>query len=917
MLQGWVILIVALAYLGVLFAIAAWGDRRARSGNSLIANPYIYTLSIAVYCTAWTFYGSVGRAATSGVGFLPIYLGPTLMAVLWWFVLRKIIRISKAHRITTIADFVSSRYGKDPVLGGLVTVIAVVGIMPYISLQLKAISTSFTILLQYPDIIMPSELGAVSFVSDTAFYVALMLAAFTILFGTRSIDATEHHEGMVAAVAFESVVKLVAFLAVGIFVTYGLYDGFGDIFQRAHELPDLAHLFTLGGDNLGYGSWASLMLLSMMAIMFLPRQFQVTVIENKSEDHLRTATWLFPLYLLAINVFVLPIAFGGLLHFPDGSVDADTFVLTLPMAERREGLALLVFIGGLSAATAMVIVATIALSTMVCNDLVMPLVLRFRGLGIIDRIRVRSLLLGIRRSAIVAILLLGYSYYRLVGESYALVAIGLVSFAAAAQFAPVILGGLYWTGGSRRGALAGLSGGFAVWAYTLVLPSFTLSGWLPESFIDLGPFGLTLLRPYEMFGLSGFDIYSHSVFWSLLTNVGLFVGVSLADRQTALERTQAALFVDVFRYSGEVTGPQFWRGTASLPDLRALVARFVGRRRADSQFAEYAEARGIELAGMEEASPGLVNFAERLLAGSIGAASARVMVSSVVKEEPLGIGEVMEILTETSQVIEHSRQLELKSAQLERATAELREANQRLTELDRMKDNFLSAVTHELRTPLTSIRSFSEILYDNPDIETTQRGEFLGIIVGETERLTRLINEVLDLARLEADEADWRLEEFDLATVLRDALAATGQLFVERAVVLEVEMPDSAPPVLIDRDRVMQVLINLLSNAAKFAPSDGGRVAVGLEAERTGLKVAVQDNGPGIEKQDLTLIFEKFRQAGDTLTEQSMGSGLGLTICREIVEYFGGRIWAESTPGEGATFCFTIPYAECLAEARS
>src|SRR5574337_297638 len=480
MLRGWVIVLASFAYLGVLFAIAYWGDKRAEAGRSIIANPYIYALSLAVYCTTWTFYGSVGRAASSGIGFLPVYLGPTLMVALWWYVWRKVIRISKTYRITSIADFIATRYGKSQALGGLVTVIAVVGVIPYISLQLKAISSSFTILLHYPRIVMPAKAVALPFVQDSALYIAMMLAAFAILFGTRHLDAAERHEGLVAAIAFESVVKLLAFLAVGAFVTFGVYGGFGEIFTLASERHGLGALLTVPRAAGSYGTWAFLTVLSMLSIMFLPRQFQISVVENVDENHLAKAIWLFPLYLLLINLFVLPLALGGLMLFPEGGVDADTFVLTLPMSLRKQGLTLFAFIGGLSAGTGMVIVETIALSTMVCNDLVMPVLLRQRWLRINERQDVSGLLIGIRRLAIGAILILGYIYFRAAGEAYALVAIGLISFAAVAQFAPAILGGIYWRGATRSGAIAGLSAGFAVWAYTLALPSFAKSGWLPR-----------------------------------------------------------------------------------------------------------------------------------------------------------------------------------------------------------------------------------------------------------------------------------------------------------------------------------------------------------------------------------------------------------------------------------------------------
>src|SRR6266852_6320194 len=574
MLTAPVIVIASFAYVGVLFAIAFYGDKRADAGRSIIANPYIYALSLAVYCTTWTFYGSVGRAATSGIGFLPIYLGPTLMAALWWYVMLKIIRISKQNRITSIADFIASRYGKSQILGGLVTIIAVVGIIPYIALQLKAISSTFLIVLQYPALATPENQSAPLFLGDNTFYIAMLLAAFTILFGTRHLDATERHEGLVAAIAFESLVKLLAFIAVGLFVTFWLYDGFGDIFGRAGQTPQLSALLTLGGESGGYATWASLTFLSVAAVMLKTNQFQVTVVENVDERHLTKAIWLFPLYLLAINIFVLPITFGGLLHFPDGTVDADTFVLTLPIAERQPWLALFAFIGGLSAATGMVIVETIALSTMVCNDLVMPVLLRLRALRLTERRDLSGLLLGIRRGAIVLILVLGYLYFYLAGEAYALVSIGLISFSAVAQFAPAIIGGIFWKGGTRTGALCGLLAGFAVWLYTLLLSALARSGWLPIGLLEQGPFGIELLKPLQLFGLGGLDQISHAMIWSMIANVGAYFAVSLSAAPSAAEHRQASLFVDVFRH--EAGGARFWRGTASVPDLYSLLARFLG-----------------------------------------------------------------------------------------------------------------------------------------------------------------------------------------------------------------------------------------------------------------------------------------------------------------------------------------------------
>ncbi len=919
MLNDTVIVGSSFAYLGLLFAIAYYADKRADAGRPIIGSGYIYSLSLAVYATAWTFYGSVGRAASDGVGFLPIYIGPTLMIALWWVVMRKILRISKQNRITSLADFIASRYGKSALLGGLVTVIAVIGILPYISLQLKAISSSYSILVQYPQISMPAQAGTVTIFSDTAFWIALILAAFTIAFGTRHLDAAEHHQGMVAAIAFESLVKLLAFLAVGIFVTFSVYDGFGDLFGRAAQVPRLNAMLTpFEGVAGGYATWVWLTVLSMMAIMFLPRQFQVTVVENLDESHLKKAIWLFPLYMLAINVFVLPIAFGGLLRFPEGGVDADTFVLTLPMAQKQELLALLVFIGGLSAATGMVIVETIALSTMVCNDLVMPVLLRLRGLRLNERPDLTGLLLSIRRGAIVTILLLGYLYFKLAGEAYALVSIGLISFAAVAQFAPVVLGGIFWKGGTRRGALCGLVGGFVVWFYTLLLPAIARSGWVPDGLLEHGPWGIELLKPLALFGLSGLDQITHSMIWSMITNVGLYVGVSLAASPSAEEHRQASLFVDVFKQTGESGGARFWRGTASVPQLYSLLARFMGVPFADETFREYAKARNARWP--EEglvADADLVHFVEMQLAGAIGAASARVMVASVAKEEALSTEEVREILDEASQVVAYSHQLEQKSRELEAATGELRAANERLKELDRMKDDFVSTVTHELRTPLTSIRAFTQILFENPDVELEQRTKFLGIITKETERLTRLINQVLDVAKLESGNAEWHESRVDMAELVGDTVTGMSQVFEERSIQVQMRLPPAVAPVLADVDRIIQVMLNLLSNAAKFCAPQHGRIDISLSEQGGMLRVDVRDNGPGIHPEDQQVIFDKFRQVGDTLTEKPHGSGLGLHISRQIVEHFGGRMWVESVPGAGACFSFTLPIDRTAHAAAS
>ncbi|BBO87363.1 sensor histidine kinase [Desulfosarcina ovata] len=900
MLATETIIFVSLCYIGVLFGIAYYGDMRADAGRSIISNPYTYALSLAVYCTAWTFYGSVGRATSAGPSFLTIYLGPTLMTTLGWLVLKKIIRISKTHRITSIADFIGSRYGKSMTLGGLVTVIAVLGIVPYISLQLKAISTSFLLIHQYPSLKPYTHPVSISVLSDTTFYVALLLAIFATLFGTRNLEAAERHEGLVAAIAFESIVKLVAFLAVGIFITYFIFDGFRDIATRAMAFPELRLLMTLPENVGAFSSWLAHIFLSMMAIVFLPRQFQVMVVENVNETHLTKAIWMFPLYLLAINLFVLPVAFAGLLTFGALQHDPDMFVLALPMANGQLSLGLLVFIGGMSAATGMVILETVALSTMICNDLVMPALLHLPFLKLAQRKDLSSILLSIRRLSIVLVLLMGYAYFHFAGEYYTLVSIGLVSFAAVAQFAPAMLIGIFWKGGTKTGALLGLVAGFSVWAYTLFLPTLASAGLIPKDFLANGPYGIAMLKPFELFGLNVFDRITHAVFWSMLANIGCYLSGSLFSRPSAIEHTQAAMFVDVYRYVGRVHDSSFWRGTAYLPDLVLMLERFLGRERTEASLDSYAMSHGIDREQALTRDPGLVNHIERMLAGAIGSAAARVMVASLVKEEPLGLEEVMDILDETRQTIIYSQELE-------RTTAELRAANQRLQELDRMKDDFISTVSHELRTPLTAIQSLAEILRDYPETPPDRQHEFSGIIISETQRLTRLITQVLDFQKLESGRSRWQITRVDLKEVVEDAVSATGQLVADKKIDLRLHLPHASRPVDGDRDKLIQALINLISNAVKFCDPDQGRIDISLKYGDQQLTLAVTDNGIGIRESDQKQIFDKFQQVVDPSRGRPAGTGLGLAITRQIIEYHHGELNVKSEPGKGATFYFTLP----------
>jgi len=639
MLQGWFVATVALAYLGALFAIAYVGDRRAARWRAGRWQPTIYALSLAVYCTSWTFYGSVGLAATSGFEFLPIYIGPALMFLAAYPVLRRIVRVGKTQNSTSVADFVAARYGKSQGLAALVSFVAMVGVIPYIALQLKAVSASFEVLLTFPAEV---DRHALPFWQDTALYVAASMAAFAILFGVRHIHASEHHHGMILAIAFESVVKLAAFLAVGGFVVLGLFDGVGDL--AAHiETSALAEAATRF-DPLT-PRWAAMTLLAAIAIVCLPRQFLVTVVENPAEGNLKTAAWLFPLYLLAINLFVVPVATAGLLLFPDGGVDRDMFVLAIPLAEGRPILGLFVFLGGLSAATAMVVVSSVAISTMLCNEIVLPPLLRLLGRGEAGPEDMGRLVRRIRRGAIVVTLGLAYLYYAQIGGRASLAAIGLLSFAAVAQIGPALFIGLFWRRAARRGVFAGLSAGFLVWGYTLVLPVLVGAGLLPVRLVADGPWGIAWLRPEALFGLPLGDPLTHGTFWSLAINLALYVGLSLGARRDAVELRQAELFCGREPRAGATSAVAGSADGRMLAEFERVAAQFLGAAQARRAFA------GFRTAGTADPDTEAAQFTERLLSGAIGAASARIVMATLRRDRGISRRGAQAILSEASEAI--------------------------------------------------------------------------------------------------------------------------------------------------------------------------------------------------------------------------------------------------------------------------
>ena len=658
MFSPWVLLAIILGYLFLLFFVAYVADRKEQQGRSLVSNPYIYSLSLAVYCTSWTFYGSVGRAANSGLSFLTIYLGPTIMAALWWLVLRKIILISKENRITTISDFIATRYGKSLTLSALVTIVAVVGITPYLGLQLKAIMTTFSLLS-----------GRHEGSHFAGWFISVILGVFAVIFGARRLDASERHGGLVFAVAFESAFKLVAFLLVGIFVSYGLFDGFGDIMTKM-KASAYAGLMTLSeGSQESYSEWTSLTFLSMMAIMFLPRQFHVLVVENTSPEHIKKAVWLFPLYLFLINIFVLPIAYGGLL-LGGAQESADFFVLSIPLQQGNPLLAAIVFLGGFSAATAMVIVESVALSTMVMNSLVMPALLGINIKGL------HTVLLNIKRIVILGLVFLGYIFAVSIGEFYSLVDIGLKSFEAVTIFAPALLLGLVWKGGNRKGAIAGILAGFSVWIYTLLIPAMSRAGIIEKGGFMAAVFNSHLLNPTALFGLQGMDRWTHSLFWGMLLNLLFFVGISLFTRQTDEDTRQAIIFVDSF-------SPRHFSSTyrpANIAAIEDVLEQYLGPGEAREVVNGFLARNSLTRDSVSgEWLMKLREEAEQILSGALGPS-----ISTLVFQE------LSAISRDESHRISHSIRQISRSLRLSRQ--ELAEANRQLAMLKEFSENIIESL---------------------------------------------------------------------------------------------------------------------------------------------------------------------------------------------------------------------------------
>lgn len=888
------LLLILGIYLSILFYSAYWAEKKRHS--KWTNNAYVYSFSLAVYCTAWTYYGSIGLAANSGLGYLPIYLGPVLIIPSWMIILKKIIRISRVNKISSISDFISLRYGNSRFLGALVTLVCVVGITPYISLQLKSISETFHIVTKTP---LSSDIF-----TDTTTYVCIALALFASYYGTRYVDASEKRHGIVTAVAMESILKLIFFLIIGIYVTYFVYDGFGDIYTKASVLEDFNKKNTVGGLANGI-NWFFLCILSMFAVFLLPRQFHVAIVENNKESHIKTAVWLFPLYLLLFNIFVFPIAWGGNILFQGKGMNSDTYSLLIPQYFDNNLLTVLVFLGGFSAAISMIVVSSIALATMVSNNLLIP----YGFIGSLDSKtqEVNSKrILNSRKIGIFILIIIAYAIYRIFILDYSLVSIGLVSFVIVGQLAPSFFGALFWKRGSKQGAVTGIIIGFIICIYTLLIPYALGISSSSSQFIQDGPWGIALLKPFQLFGLDYLQPIPHAVFWSLFLNSIAYFGISVSFKGNYRERNYAEMFVDINKYITNHEDAFIWKGTAYVSDIQKVLQRFLGEEKTKRALSIFNLKYNIDK-NITTADARFIKFAENLLTGHIGTASARILIANVVKEDKISLTEVLSILEESKENIIVNKKLTETSNELKKISEQLKNANEELVQKDIQKDDFLDTVTHELRTPITAIRAASEILHDDDEMPEDVRKHFLQNIISESDRLNRLIDKILDLEKFETGKQKLFLSKNNLSKTLEKTIDSLNQLIKNKNISIEFFESQKEIKAFYDEERIIQVIHNLLSNAIKFCPETNGKISIVIIEKKEEVEVQINNNGKSVMNEDFEAIFDKFYQSRTQNVKKPIGSGLGLAICKQIIEHHKGRIWVENNPDNSVTFLFNLP----------
>lgn len=896
MIPVWVIILICITYLALLFGIAFYGDKKA-STKSIINTPIIYALSLTTYCTAWTFYGSVGKASTDGISFLATYLGPLLLCPLWILLFKKIIRICRKENISSISDFIATRYGKDKFLGNLITVMIFLFIIPYISIQLRAISTTFNILIKSTNDTVINK--------ESALVVVVLMSLFIILFGVRNSNNNQRNEGMVAVIAFEAIFKLIAFIAVAIYVIFFVFDGFNDIFKVASEKQMLTAINDIKQSlEGGYWDWLMLIILSFLVFILLPRQFHLMALENKNEDHVGTASWIFPLYLFAITLFVIPIAIAGKIYFSESTFSPDMYVLHFPMQTGNNLLATLVFLGGFAAATGMIIVETIAVSTMLSNNIIIPLVVD--KLKFFKTSNIPKTIIFCKRISIPIVLFSAYIYMSIIGKDYPLVEIGLISFVGIVQLAPSFFGGLFWKNANKTGTITGLIVGFIIWYFTLLYPTFIRSGLIGDiNILDTGLYGISALKPYAFLGLEGLNKISHGFFWSISFNALFYVIGSLTSIPKGIEIQQANKFIDSLDeldsnlFRNKYNNVQFYQ-------LYELSIKFIGLEATNNAIQKNDKVyQNYDIVAID-----YIDYIENVLSDYIGNISARIVISKLLNEEPLSRNELVKILEETKEAIGHRKLLEIKSLELEEIQKSLILTNKKLKEIDHLKDEFILTISHELRTPITSIRLLSEMLYNDAEQYKNKSEEFLKTIVQESERLSNLIDDTLLHEQLELGNLNWQFENCNITKLIKNTIETVRPIAEKLNIKITNSYLNDIVEVFADKTHLERVFINIFMNAIKFIDPTKNNYLINISytLSKESIIITVEDNGIGIAKNNQKKIFNTFVQIqNEMLKTKPKGSGLGLSIVSKIIQRHKGDIKVESELNKYTKFLVTLP----------
>ena len=859
-------------YLALLFFIAFWAEKR--KSNFWANNPYVYSLSLAVYCTACTYYGSIGVAANQGLEYLAIYIGPIIIIPAWIVINSKIIRISRVNKISSIADFISLRYGNSRSFGAIISVVCILAIIPYIGLQIKAISDTFHLVTKSEN---PNNIF-----TDTATYVVLLIAIFSSYYGTRYVDASEKRLGIISAVAVESFLKLIFFVILGIFVTYGIFNGFDDIYEKAKNLPDFTQRNSFNGLE-GSFNWMLTSMLSMTAIFLLPRQFHTTIIENRKENHLKTAIWVFPLYLLIFNFFVFPIAWGGKILFLGQNVNPELFPILIPQKFGSILISVIVFLGGLSASISMIIISSVTLSIMLSNNVIIPY-------GWIDTFKTKNdtfnnkNIVNIRKVSIFLLIITAFVFYKYLILESSLFSVGLVSFVLIAQLAPSFFGAIFWRRGTYTGAVIGLILGILICYINLIIPQY-LKAINPELAINQ-------YRILQFFKIPYLETIPQVFFWSLLANATVFTIISVSSKGNYRERNYAEIYVDINRYIQNHEGAYIWKGKANVSDIRKILVKFLGDKKTKQALKIFNLKYNIDDEN-DTADSRFIKFSENLLSGRIGTASAKILIEGVTKEDKISLPEVLKILEESKENITLNRKLTEQSRQLRRLSDDLRSANSSLIEKDKQKDDFLDSVTHELRTPITAIRAAGEILLDDDDIPVEIKKDFLENIISESDRLNEIINDILYLDKLESGTIKLNINKNNIIDTYHKALKPIYHLIQQKNIHhSEINLLNDNE-FYYDEARIIQVFQNILGNAYKFT-EESGMIQVKFQEKDNLLKIGIFNTGKKIPDEDIDLIFDKFYQSKYQNIRKPVGTGLGLAICKKIIDAHQGKIYAEN-----------------------